>query len=477
VLAEADPEVDNLRAARDWWLAQADPSSLAVYLEGLWRYYRRKGWWQEGVFALDKAVQVSATTNEQRGVWRRWLGEANYQMGRVAISEEHLLEALTLLSEPSPRTANAWGLKLLGQAARQCLHRLWPAAYVGREASQSQRLLNAAGALNHFGPITYQAGEGQQTLTVALWSLNLAERAGSTADMARACAGCGITLGSVPIHSLAQAYSTRAITLARATRDPLVQAYTLELAGLYRLGVGRWAEAEAMLTEAIELYQRLESPRGEIESRALLGKLFAFQGKFSDAHQCISANLSLSRRYADPAGEYWSLTSLAECALCTGETPLEEVIAGLTRAHALLSQHSFGLADVIRGYGLMALAHQRAGDERQAHAQLQTGLRWLKRRSLAGVWTLDGFAALAEVCLKLNVSASQALQSLQAFARIFPIGGPRAWFLEGKQAWQAGQSARAQRAWRKSLNLAEQLVMPYEHGLAREALERRRQSV
>lgn len=470
-LAEADQEVDNLRAARDWWLAQPDTSALADYLEGLWRYYRRKGWWQEVVLALDQAVQVSAATNIQRGVWRRWLGEANYQMGRVAVSEEHLLEGLTLLKEPPPRDANGWGLKLLGQAARQCLHRLWTSAFIGREAFESQRLLNAAEALNHLGPISYQAGEGPQTLTVALWSLNLAERAGSTADMARACAGCGITLGSLPIHSLAQAYSVRAITLARSTHDPLVQAYTLELAGLYGLGIGRWAEAEAMLAEAADLYQRLELSRGEIEARALVGKLLGFQGMFSAAHECVSTNLSISRGHADPTGEYWSLTSLAEFALWSGEPPLTDVINWLTRAQALLSQHSFGLADVMRGYALLALAHQRAGDEPQAHAYVQIALRWLKRRKLAGVWALDGFAALAEACLQLNISASPALQGLQAFAQIFPIAGPRAWFWEGKQAWQTGQSARAQSAWRKSQNLAEQLAMPYEQRLAREELE------
>lgn len=474
-LAEADQEVDNLRAARDWWLAQLDASALADYWEGLWRYYRRKGWWPEAVLALDQAAQVSAATNEQRGIWRSWLGEANYQMGRVAVSEEHLWEGLTLLREPPPRDANGWGPKLLGQAARQCLHRLRPAASIGREASQSQRLLNASSALNHLGPITYQAGEGPQTLTIALWSLNLAERSGSTADIARACAGCGITLGSVPIHPLARAYSARAITLARSTRDPGVQAYALELAGLYRLGVGRWAEAEAMLAEAVELYQRLESPRGEIEARALVGKLLGFQGKFGAAHECVSTNLSVSRSHGDPAGEYWSLTSLAEFALWSGEPPLTDVINWLTRAQALLSQHSFGLADVMRGYALLALAHQRAGDEQSAFRFTQTGLRWLKRRKLAGVWTLDGYAALVEACLQLNISAAPALQGLRAFAQIFPVARPRAWFLEGKQAWQAGQSARAQSAWRKSLNLAEQLAMPYEQMLAREALERRSQ--
>jgi tetratricopeptide (TPR) repeat protein len=471
-LAEADQEVDNLRAARDWWLAQPDTTVLADYLDGLWRYYRRKGWWPEAVLALGQAVQVAAATNEQHGIWRSWLGEANYQMGRVAASEEHLLEALARLGEPPPKAAQAWGLKLLGQAARQCLHRLRPAASIGRESSRSQRLLNASGALNHLGPITYQAGEGPPSLTVALWSLNLAERAGSTAAMARACAGCGITLGSVPIHRLARAYSTRAITLARSTRDPAVQAYALELAGLYRLGIGRWAEAEAMLAEAVDLYQQLESPRGEIESRALLGKLLAFQGKFSAAQPYLSANLHLSQHHADPAGEYWSLTSLAEGALWTNAAPLTEILAWLTRAHTLLSQHSFGLADVMRGYGLLALAHQRAGDEQQALGYAQTGLRWLKRRKLAGVWTLDGYAALIEVCLRLNISASPALPGLRAFAQIFPIAGPRARFWEGEQAWQAGQSARAQSAWRKSLRLAEQLAMPYEQRLAREALGR-----
>jgi hypothetical protein len=218
------------------------------------------------------------------------------------------------------------------------------------------------------------------------------------------------------------------------------------------------------------LHQRLESPRGEIEARALLAKLLGFRGQFDEAHQCASTNLRVSREHADPAGEYWSLTSLAEHALRSGGPAPAEVSHWLARAQALLSQHSFAVADVARGYGLLALAHQRAGDEQQAREFAQMGLRWLQRSKLAGVWTLDGIAALAEACLKLNVHTATVLQSLRDFARVFPIAGPRYWLLTGWQARQARQLGRARSAWRKSLNLAGQLAMPHEQGLARDEL-------
>jgi hypothetical protein len=98
-------------------------------------------------------------------------------------------------------------------------------------------------------------------------------------------------------------------------------------------------------------------------------------------------------------------------------------------------------------------------------------------------WVLEGYAGAAAVVLwlwercgtveqapvepgLLAQSARQACQSLHAFARIFRFGQPQAWLYQGLCDWQAGNASRANRAWRKSLELARQLAMPYEQGQA-----------
>lgn len=66
----------------------------------------------------------------------------------------------------------------------------------------------------------------------------------------------------------------------------------------------------------------------------------------------------------------------------------------------------------------------------------------------------------------LKANAQQACRVLHAFARIYPIGQPRAWFCQGLYDWLAGQPNKAHQAWRKSLAAAERLAMPYEQGRA-----------
>jgi hypothetical protein len=49
VMAEIDQELGNIRAAWEGLLAQGNMQAMAVFLEGLWRYYQHKGWFQEAV--------------------------------------------------------------------------------------------------------------------------------------------------------------------------------------------------------------------------------------------------------------------------------------------------------------------------------------------------------------------------------------------------------------------------------------------
>jgi DNA-binding SARP family transcriptional activator/predicted ATPase len=482
-LAAVDPEIENLRVAWDWSLGHMAIDAIAAFLESLWRYYQRKGWLAEAAGAIERALRLASVPDLQRGRWQLWLGEAYYQIGRIAESEEHLAHALSLLGQPLPRTQASWALRLLRHVARQAAHRFWPAIGAPRDASQAQRLLDASAALAHLGPIAYQSGEALQTMTMAFWSLNLAEKADSSSELARAFSGCCITIGSIPLHRPAERYGQLARAAARASGDPATEAYALEITALYLLGVGCWSEAEAMLGQACALYARLELRRGEIEALSLLAKLHAFRGQFGQARQTHTAALALSQQQGDPAGQHWSLLGLADCALPTNQAQLPEVAAWLDRAATIQHTRSLARADVIRWYGTAALVRSRGGDFERAAENAQIGVRMLERNALAGVWTMEGFAGLAETYLSLweahdngqrisierdilTASARKACSAFQTFARSFPIAQPRMWLYQGWRSRLAGDLARANRAWQRSLSLAEQLAMPYEQGRA-----------
>lgn len=478
-------EVDNIRTAVEWRLEQKSVDALVVFLNGLWSYYRHKGWLQEAISTLERATRREDAPADRRARWHLWLGEAHYQMGRRAESEEHLARALELFGRPLPKTEVEWGTRLLRELIRQSAHRLWTPALAKREADQIERWLDAAWAFHHLGPLYYQAGDGLASLTAAFCDLNLAERANAAPELARAYAGCCITLGSIPVHPLAARYGERAIATAQASGDLAAQAYALEIVALYRSGLGDWAEAEAMLEEAVARYAQLGQPRGEIEGRSILAKVKYFRGEFAHAQQHYAQALTISQRHGDIAGEHWSLLGLIECDLHTREATTAEIAGWLKRSEWLQTNYALAPADVVRFYGAATLTQLQWGDHQQALEMAQVGARLLKRNKLAGSWTMDGFAGLAEAYLTLwemkpndpnsptlAVSASEACQALWTFARLFPIARPRAWLSQGWLAWLKGQPARAQRAWRKSLSQAEQLAMPYEQARAHAELGR-----
>jgi hypothetical protein len=237
------------------------------------------------------------------------------------------------------------------------------------------------------------------------------------------------------------------------------------------------------------LYRRLELGRGEIEALSLLAKVHYFRGQFGQARQTHAAALAISQKQGDAAGEHWSVLGLSECALRAGEAPLAELSDWLERAAAVQHTRSLALADVIRCHGTTALAQLYHDAYERAIEAAAVGARLIQRNTLAGVWTMEGFAGVAETYLvlleaaqndrrrltdrgALAASARNACNAMRTFARIFPIAQPRACLYQGWYNWLAGAPVRANRAWRKSLDTAEQLAMPYEQGRAHYELGR-----
>jgi hypothetical protein len=61
---------------------------------------------------------------------------------------------------------------------------------------------------------------------------------------------------------------------------------------------------------------------------------------------------------------------------------------------------------------------------------------------------------------------SRGIKALHKFAGTFPIGKPRAWLWEGMLEWMLEKPQQAEDAWKKSLQAAQKMAMPYDEALA-----------
>jgi eukaryotic-like serine/threonine-protein kinase len=141
----------------------------------------------------------------------------------------------------------------------------------------------------------------------------------------------------------------------------------------------------------------------------------------------------------------------------------------------LLTDHP-DQAEQLRAYGLLAVVCLRQGNPTAARqAAEQAAHRIAKFRVPTAHYLLEGYAGVAEVSLSLwetkdssdtSRAARRACRDLRSFARIFPIGKPRARLWQGHLAQLSGRTESAQAAWRAGFASAERLGMPFEAALA-----------
>jgi DNA-binding SARP family transcriptional activator/predicted ATPase len=490
-LAEIDRELGNIRAAWERLMAGEAPEAVAAYVEGLWSFYRHKGWFQEAVQVLNQACALPGASSLQQGRWRRQLGDAYYQMSRLATSETNFEQAMALLGRPLPKSRAGWLLLLLSQLLHQLLHRLLPARLMGSAPQQRPSLLEGARVLSQLGQIFYFAGDKLRALTTALYALNLAERAGASPALAKAYSIYGITTGTAGLLRLADYYSRLAHETAQTIDHLPTKAYVLEVTGLYNLGICRWAEMETAFKQAAALFDQLELRRFWAECSSLLGKGTYYRGNFKQARQYHLEVMASAQYRGDIEALHWALLGQIECALRLGQPEIEQVFSYVDRASALPIDQ-IDRTELIRFYGVLALAHLTQGDRPAAWQAAETGLRHISGADLVGPYAIEGYAGVAETFLTLwetrttphniartadhdlKLNAQQACRALHKFARLYPLGQTRAWLYQGWYEWLANRPAKAWAAWQKSLAAAERLKMPYDQGRAHYELGRHR---
>lgn len=481
VLNVIDTEIENIRAALEWYFEQKDVEAVSVYLDSLFPYYQRKGWFQEAVFVLQQACKLENAPNLKKGYWHRWLGESYYTLGVFTESMRNLELALQHLGYPMPKHPLSLSLASLTQAVRQVWRRLTklrPAPLNSEEAEKRLEVTRACERLTH---IAWFESALNSIFYLVFFPLNLAEGAGSSPDLARIHANAAIGLSLSPIPGAADFYLHKGIQMAQSQNDPYTLGRVLEYAGVYHLGRGEWEQAEGMLQKASQMLEEAEYHRQWEESTGLLAEMKYLLGDFAGALEIQQRTIASARQRGDTQFQFHESTGLAMNNLRLGN--LDKANEHLRDATALLSEDN-GVIDKIRYYGLSAQVVLQQGDLRSAKEFAGQAMALISKVKPTAFYILEGYAGVSEVYLaawesEKNAedlkSARGAVKALHEFAQLLRVGQPRAWTHQGLLDWAEGRQKRAFSAWEKSLGLAEQMSLPYEAARAHYELGRHRQ--
>ena len=214
--------------------------------------------------------------------------------------------------------------------------------------------------------------------------------------------------------------------------------------------------------------RRLGDPRRLAEITGLGIWERYFQGELAAVRPLLAELDRLGRQSGDAQVRAWAVAGHAVIGLRTGD--LAEASAALRRRPAPAPE------------ALLALLQ---GDRAMAVETLRRALEQAALPPVKCYW-FDLYAMSAEVALALwldrrgrdggdtgpwRAMADQAVGYLGRYARVFPIGRPRALLHRGLLAWTAGRAA-ARRDWQAALAAAERLGMRYEQALALDMLGR-----
>ena len=468
VLAEVDPETGNLRAA--WQeLAEADGiEALAGLLEDLWLVHRRHGRFEEALGAIQRALAREDATPRQRARWHLWAGLAQYQLGRSEEGQEELRAMLALADRPLPATGAGWVAAVARGAAGQARSR----ALGPRPAPDEEARLVAADVAQAYamiGETYYMGGQLLPMMASGVRTINAAERAGSAGDVA---AGYAVTALSARVsrrHRLADWYARLADDAIAAGTDEAALAYPLEVRGVDHVTVGAWSAAETCLRRAAGSFARMGQPRFREECVSLLAVADGYRGRYRQMADGFAEVAASARGRHDQLSLHWGLAGQAE-ALLRLELDTRQALELLEESRSMFAD--VPASERLRIHAGMALVHLRARRDAEAGTAVRDGLRDAVAAGLPRMWLGEAVTLLAEVALALRerghdpAVAAGACDRLRSFTAGCPVTAARALRTGGLQLWLAGRRPRAVRAWRRSLDSARRLDLPYDEAMA-----------
>ena len=466
--------------ARHWQHAEDTPKAVHYLGRAGEQAYRGYAHAEAVAFLRDALELGREAPASERSRWELQAGRACVSWSRYHEGQRHLDRGLALIGERVPRGPVSLTFQLLRQTVRQVLHRAAPTRFVGRSTHQRDSLLAAARSHEALVEAFYLMGQSLPCLHSALRSLNLAEMAGPSPELARGYSTVGAILGFVPLYGAADAYCRRALDMARQVGDTPASVWVALGVGVYKIGVAAWSEALDLLGQVMNEADRLGDARRAEDGAQNLAAIHFHLGHLPEAIALASRMRSSAIRRSDPRVQASSVQRRLHCFLVLGrEAEMQE---GLDEIASLQWEGGAVNAE-LPVLTLRALAAARQGDPAGAWQSAAVAAEMLAKSTPAFHEFLLDAAGITEVLLELQQTAPtvtepalmrralrSSLGALGKFARVFPIGRPYLALHRGRMRWQENKRTAACADWQRAAMLARDLGMPYPEALAQTEL-------
>lgn len=258
-----------------------------------------------------------------------------------------------------------------------------------------------------------------------------------------------------------------------ANGDPSASSHGYLGEALWHVSFGRWHEARDQLAQATALLGGLNDPLYYKFVETLYALAAYFEGDFEQCRERFIAIHQQGVKQQNRSTESWGLYGQAEALIIPGR--LIEAQAFLDEAERLIAGTPDKQSQIICA-GLRAQILFARGEKQRALAQAQACLKLAEALPPVNFGSLEGFAAPAEIALRLALDPEvpsdvreaaaamikPSLKRLARFAAVHPIADPRLELCRALSERQRGNADAALAHLTTGLNRATALSMKFE---------------
>jgi len=371
-LDEMQADIENARAAWDWAVSRCDVACIDEAMEGLCRFYERRGRLQEGKRAARLAIEKLQAAQDGLGVdglrllarAHGWQGLFNRTLGRIALARQLLQHGLTLLGSP-----------LLGELEPALSSSKGPVLSSSKDVRWARAFL-----LEQLGHTVYQSDREEATQR---WeqSLALYRAVGDHWATANVLTAFGHLCLDVGQQGRGRRMYEESLALRRSLDDQTGIADTLGGLAYAAAREGRLEEAEDLAREAVAIHREVGDRMGEVDARPTLSAALVYRGKFADAHRFSKETVALREKLGMRVALAKARGALSFVKVNLGR--YQEARALSLDSLAIMQEagerHAIGMR--LLGLGEIALAEQAYGEARRLAQEGAALLREIGQRN------------------------------------------------------------------------------------------------
>lgn len=435
------------------------------------------GTYREAIPYFERAIKLYETENVEAftlASLERQLGESNFSAGRMQEAREHLAKAAGLLGAGLPRSML---VGLLGEVVRQMGHRFLPSNwFIRKDANAVRRKLEASRCYERLAHIYFFDNETIPLVYASLRTMNLAENAPASPELARAYATISNATALVPAHGLSAFYERKTEAVCEAIPDTGADIWRLLMTGYFRSSKGDYEIALTRFKQGADQCLGIGHLARWEECTTLFGMTSYQVGRYADAEKSRAIIYDHAIKTYNDQTLGWSLLGMTEYAILRGD--FEEATRTLKEAETV--EHRMGLTEKIWMRGMNARLQGFLGDYATMKQAANHALATQNDLSAPNAYyAQEGYTGIPEAYLmalehpecpdedrvKLQKSLKVAIKGMRAFGGIFALSRAH---VNRVLAWQAqlnGDTKKAQTFWNASLAESQKIGKVYEQGL------------